>query len=68
LSLLETNPFLSPIASESASLGEEVRNIMFRTKAGRPYRAIFVIVEDEVRILRIRGSGQKPVTRKDING
>src|SRR5262249_26850365 len=66
LSKLEQNPLVAPIANESKELGEEVRNIMFRTRAGRTYRALFVIVGDEVRILRIRGSGLPPVTREDI--
>lgn len=66
LARLERNPFVAPIAGESEELGEEVRHILFRTKAGRPYRALFVVVGDEVRILRIRGSGQAPVTREDI--
>jgi len=66
LSKLENNPFIQPMASESKELGEEVRNVMFRTKAGRTYRALFVVVGDEVRILRVRGSGQPPVTREDI--
>jgi plasmid stabilization system protein ParE len=44
---LETNPFVAPIASESEDLGEEVRHILFRTRAGRTYRAIFVVVGDE---------------------
>jgi plasmid stabilization system protein ParE len=66
LSRLEQNPFVAPIANESEELGEEVRNIMFRTRAGRTFRALFVVVGDEVRILRIRGSGQAPATRDDI--
>jgi plasmid stabilization system protein ParE len=68
LARLEENPFLSPVASESEDIGEEVRNILFRTRAGRTYRALFVVVDDEVRILRIRGPGAPPVTRDDLNG
>lgn len=66
LSRLEKNPFVNPIARESEELGEEVRNISFRTRAGRTFRALFVVVGNEVRILCIRGSGQAPVTRDDI--
>ncbi len=66
LATLEQNPFVAPIASESQELGEEVRHILFRTRVGRKYRALFVVVNDEVRILRIRGAGQPPVTRDDI--
>jgi plasmid stabilization system protein ParE len=61
LARLESNPFVAPIASESEELGEEVRHILFRTRAGRTYRALFIIVGDEVRVLRIRGPGQRPL-------
>ena len=63
---LERNPFIAPIASESTQLGEEVRYIIFRTKSGRKYRAMFVIVGEEVRVLRVRGPGQPPVNRGDL--
>jgi len=36
LARLEKNPYLSPVASESEDIGEEVRNILFRTKS-RPH-------------------------------
>src|SRR4051794_36535902 len=58
---LEQNPFVAPIASESQELGEEIRHVMFRTRAGRTYRALFVVVGDEVRVLRVRGPGQPPL-------
>src|SRR5262249_24306767 len=41
---LERNPFVAPIAHEREELQEEVRNIMFRTRAGRTFRALFVVV------------------------
>lgn len=63
---LAENPFVAPISPESEALGEEVRHLMFRTRAGRKYRALFVVVGDEVRILRVRGSGQPPVRPGDI--
>jgi len=66
LARLETNPFVAPIASESEELGEEVRHIMFRTRAGRTYRALFVVVGDEVRVLRVRGSGQPPLKPEEF--
>jgi plasmid stabilization system protein ParE len=66
LAMLEHTPFAAPVAGESQRLQQEVRHILFRTRAGRTYRALFVVVGDEVRILRIRDSGQPPVTRRDI--
>lgn len=63
---LEKNPFLSPLAPEAEDIGEEVRHILFRTRAGRTFRALFLVVGDEVRVLRVRGSGQPPVAPEDI--
>jgi plasmid stabilization system protein ParE len=40
LTKLEKNPFIAPISSESEELGEEVRQITFRTRAGRNHRAL----------------------------
>lgn len=58
---LEENPFVAPVAPESSELDEEVRDILFRTRAGRTDRALFVVVGNEVRILRVRGPGQAPL-------
>jgi tetratricopeptide (TPR) repeat protein len=55
---LKKNPLQEPLAPENEEFPEEVRNIMFRTRKGRNYRAIFLVMGDEVRILRIRGAGQ----------
>lgn len=63
---LEVNPLVAPIASESEEVGQEVRQILFRTRAGRTYRALFVVVGDEVRILRVQGSGQPPLDSDDL--
>jgi plasmid stabilization system protein ParE len=64
---LEENPFIAPVATESDRVGEEVRQIMFRTKSGRTFRALFIIAGSEVKILRVRGAGQTPLSSKDID-
>lgn len=66
MATLEKNPFVAAIALESEELGEEVRHVLFRTKAGRAYRALFLVVGDEVRVLRVRGPGQRPVEPDDL--
>ncbi len=38
-----------------------IKQVFFRTRRGRSYRAIFLIVGDEVRILRVRGPGQDSI-------
>jgi plasmid stabilization system protein ParE len=54
------------IAPELTAIPEEVREFYFRTRHGRRYRILFVIVGAEVRILRIRGPGQPPVMDEDL--
>ena len=66
LARLEQNPFVAPIAPESEDLPEEVRHILFGTRAGRTFRALFLILGDEVRVLCVRGSGQPPVRPEDL--
>jgi plasmid stabilization system protein ParE len=67
LARLEQNPFIAPIALESQELGDEIRHIMFRTTAGHIHRALFVVVDDEVRVLRVRGAGQPPLRAGDLD-
>ncbi len=38
----------------------------FKTKHGRTYRAVFTILNGQVRILAIRGPGQAPLKRRDL--
>jgi plasmid stabilization system protein ParE len=59
---LQVNPFVSPIAPEDEFFAYEIRHLIFQTRRGRPYRAILTVVGDQVRILRVRGSGQPPLT------
>ncbi len=64
---LETNPFIAPLAPESGSFDIEIRSIAFRTRAGRTYRAVFTVANDEVRILRVRGPGQPALKPRDVS-
>jgi hypothetical protein len=54
------------LAPESDELNIELREKIFKTRQGRPYRLLYTIVGREVFILRVRGSGQSPVTAEDI--
>ena len=54
------------IARESKRLGIELREKLFKTRRGRPYRLLYVIVGQEVRVLRVRGPGQAPVTSDEL--
>lgn len=46
------------LAHERAFVDYEVREVLFQTPKGRPYRILFTIQSNEVLILRVRGPGQ----------
>jgi plasmid stabilization system protein ParE len=53
-------PLRFPIAPESDATGALIREFLFQTRRGRRYRGLFIVVENEVRLLRVRGPGQPP--------
>jgi len=44
----------------------EVKQILFKTKRGRIYRAVFHVKGTDVFVLRVRGPGQAPITKEDL--
>lgn len=63
---LKRFPLVCDIAAESHRFPEEVRCMLFGTKRGRTYRALFVVREDVVHVLCVRGPGERSVKPKDI--
>lgn len=55
-----------PLALENQDLELEVKQVLFKTKRGRIYRAVFYVDGADVFILRVRGPGQAPITRDDL--
>jgi plasmid stabilization system protein ParE len=53
-------------ALEDSDCNVPLKQALFRTRHGRTYRAVFTIVGDEVRILRIRGPGQPPLQDDEL--
>jgi plasmid stabilization system protein ParE len=47
-----------PLAPEREEFPEPIRERLFKTKKGQPYRLLFVVAGRQVRILHIRGPGQ----------
>lgn len=54
------------LAPESDLFDCEIRQQLFRTRQGRTYRLVFTIAGDKVRILRVRGPGQRPLRGEDL--
>ncbi len=59
------NPFAWPTAPEDSFVDFEVRNFVFKTRHGRKYRALYTVIDNEIRILHVRGSGQDAMTELD---
>ena len=57
--LLSRNPQSCELAPEDDLVNEEIRQTFFQTRRGQPYRAVFTILNDEVRVLHIRGPNQR---------
>lgn len=56
----------SPLAEECEQLDLDARQILFKTRRGRVYRAVFHIDEGNVFVLRIRGPGQAAINADEL--
>lgn len=63
---LESNPERCDIAPESAFFPAELRQMFYGKRRNRKYRALFAIAVDEVRVLVIRGPGQRLLAPRDV--
>lgn len=63
--LAENADSLGP-ALEDPDFSIALKQALFRTRHARTYRAVFTIVGDEVRILRVRGPGQPPLQADEL--
>jgi plasmid stabilization system protein ParE len=63
---LRQNPFTCGLAFENDEFDEELHHLLFGTRRGKTYRALFVVRDDVVFILCVRAPGQKPVRPEDL--
>jgi plasmid stabilization system protein ParE len=54
------------MAQENEDCDIRLKQCLFSTKHGRTYRAVFTIIGEEVRILRVRGPGQPPLIDDEL--
>jgi plasmid stabilization system protein ParE len=66
VSRVKNDPLACAFAYESKSLDRKVRERIFRTQHGQPYRLLFEIIGRKVRVLRVRAPGQPPIRRDDL--
>jgi plasmid stabilization system protein ParE len=65
---LAENPDSYGEAPERVRPPTKIRQILFKTPKGKYYRAVFIIVDEEVRVLRIRRPHQRVMRRRDMPG
>jgi len=66
LQRLENNPFIYGLAPEDVYFDFDLRQLLFKTKRGRMYRAVYRVDNDVVTIYRVRGPGQAPLVPDEI--
>ncbi len=63
---LSESPFAHGLAPEDAVLQRGLRQILFSTRTGLTYRALFIVDGESITILRVRGPGQEILTSDDL--
>ena len=66
LARIVDQPFSCSLAPENSKFTFELRHAIFKTPYGDPYRCVFTVVDNDVRVLRVRGRGQPPLETNDI--
>jgi plasmid stabilization system protein ParE len=66
LATLRQRPESMGLAPESSYYDDEIRQALFKTRRGRTYRALFVVVVDTVHVIHVRGPGQDLVSPDDL--
>ena len=64
--LLSERPETCLLAPENLDHDEDIRQIVFKTRSGRKYRALFVIRGNRVFITNLRGPGQDLVPPDEL--
>lgn len=55
------------LAPEAEMSGREIRHALFKTRHGRPYRALFIAIDDVVYMIGVRGYGQDLLSLDDLD-
>ena len=63
---LTNSPESHSRAPEAETLGRDIRQAFFKTRRGRTYRVLFVVAEDIVHVVAVRGYGQDIATHGEL--
>lgn len=61
-----SNPLSYSLAREDEFVDYELRQFLFRTRRGRTYRGVYLVIGEELRLLRVRGAGQRDLDRDEL--
>jgi plasmid stabilization system protein ParE len=64
---LSERPERRALAPEAKRIQRPIRESFFKTPRGLLYRLIYLIVENEVRVVRVRAPGNRPLRRADLD-
>ncbi len=64
---LSNSPESFGIAPEDEETEDCIQQAIFRTRKGLPYRALFLVREETVFVLHVRGSGQDRIAPEDLH-
>jgi len=63
---IQQNPNSCGLAQEDSHFDFELRQLLFKTRYGHTYRAVYRVEDNDVYILRICGAGQAPLSPDEI--
>ena len=63
---LEDDALAHGLAPESRDHPVEIRQILFRTRHGRSYRALYTIKNQDLSVLHVRGPGQDLISPDEL--
>ena len=66
IAALEEHPQRYARAPEDHLVSVTIQNLSFKTRKGRPYRLVYTIVENEVRVFRLLGPGHDLLRAEDF--
>jgi plasmid stabilization system protein ParE len=65
---ITSDPLRFGEAPERVRIPVPIRQVLFKTRRGKFYRAVFIVVDAEVRVLRVRGPHQRLLRKRDMPG
>ena len=54
------------VAPENEDHDAIIRQVIFKTRRGLPYRALFIVRDNQVYVLHVRGPGQDLLSKGDL--